>query len=93
MDDNNKYDICYECPVYYQCGFPYRPGCDLCKQYGKGNGQLLNEYTNKEITLNGKTYKPKCIFCKGTKDSIGSSFFLINHDALLLPINLLVSNQ
>jgi hypothetical protein len=46
-----------------------RHGCELCRQYGDGQGQLLKEYSNTEVTINGKLYKPKCHFCKGRRQA------------------------
>lgn len=59
------------------CGFP-QPGCDLCKKYGRGWGDLLKEYASKPVTItteiDGKTktvtYTPpkyKCTTCEDKK--------------------------
>ena len=83
-----KYKKCYNCTgthMNYTCGFPTM-GCPLCKKYGDGEGNLLEEYYNKEVKImvgdTERIFTPpsyKCIYCK---DSFVTNIQIYDEDCV-----------
>jgi hypothetical protein len=88
MENINKYKRCYNCTganMRSTCGFPMF-GCVLCKTYGDGKGNLLEEYYNEEVKITvGKTeqvFTPPNYKCLECKDSFVVMYEIYDEDCV-----------